>query len=565
MRSSPARHSFALGMVSIALGLAGCGDATEPDPIASTDMARSFDLSGPRSGTGNACRAGRSDRGTCTGDYQTCVLDGHNGFVGGYCTQDCKALACGDDSTCVRLAAGFERCLVHCNSDDDCRAPDYVCSPYKACIPALGVYLGNEVRPGTADGEACVTPPEARPTSAFATSRQVSVVSGAQPSLATNAAQGTIVTSWINLYGPTYLAVSSSSDDGASFSHPATLPPNIRVDTSVTQSDPVVAVDSKGTYYVAWLGQEANDALYAVYVARSMDGGVTFGDVFIVAKSDDTLTDAQFARPWIAVGPDDSVYVSWAGAMREDQAPAVLVARSVDGAQTFTAPVVATPAMSTQHARPQIAVSSDGSVYVASVELLGDTFGDVRNKVSLQRLTADLALDGGRVQLSGEGESPTLDWPSLVVDGDHVYVAYTAGSVYGAWDIRVAASADRGATFHPSVIANSDPSCATHFHPALAVDSSRRVHVVFYDNRYGDGNLFHAVSIGDAGSGSLAFGDNELVNDAPFPFTTESAGPDWLGAHPAIAIANGTIYVAWTDPRTNGTAQIFFSQAEVSP
>jgi hypothetical protein len=549
---------------SLSVAIAACDDEPPADPLQSTDMAQTFDLSGPRSGTGTACQASRSDRGTCKGDFQTCILDGHNGFVGGYCTQDCATVDCDDDSACVRLAPGFDRCLVRCNTDDDCRAPDYVCAPYKACVPALGVYLGDQIRPGTADGEACTMAPDPRPKTAFDDNQQLTLVSGAQPSLAVDPVHHAVVATWANQYGNPVIGVRSSSDGGATFpDDPFFLPPDIRVATSQSQSDPVVAVDSQGTFYIVWLGANANDAAGVVYVARSTDGGASFPDVFIVAKSDDSLQDAQFARPWIAVGPDDSVYVSWAGVLTNGVSAQVLVSRSQDNGETWDPPVVATAENETQHARPQIAVSSDGTVYVSSLELVGEAFGDVRNKVVVQRLTADLVRDGGRIVMSGIMDSPPLDWPSLAVDGSKVYVAYPSGNVHGVWDIRVAASPDKGATVRPSVVVNTDASCATHFHPATAIGPDHRLHVVFYDNRFGEGNLFHAKATSGAESASFGFGANDLVNDASFPFTTEVGGTDWLGAHPALAATSNGLDVAWTDTRVNTTAQIYYTHKAV--
>ena len=178
----------------------------------------------------------------------------------------------------------------------------------------------------------------------------------------------------------------------------------------------------------------------------------------------------------------------------------------------------------------------------------------------LQRLTADLALDGPPVVVSGAGDSPPFDEASIAVSGTSVYVAYTSGTPLGAWDTRVAASSDRGTSFAAPVTVNDDGTCATHMHPAISIDGAGRAHVIFYDNRYGTAALMHSAAAAPASAGPLKFSANEFVNDASFTFTTERDFGDWLGDYPGIASAGAHTYVVWTDNRVNDTSQIFFSR-----
>jgi hypothetical protein len=148
----------------------------------------------------------------------------------------------------------------------------------------------------------------------------------------------------------------------------------------------------------------------------------------------------------------------------------------------------------------------------------------------------------------------------VVVDGKKVYVGFISGDFRGAWDVRVAASLDRGSTFAPSVKVNDDASCATHFHHTLAVDGAGALHALFYDNRYLVGNVFHAVSGSAQPAAPLGFSVNTFVNDASFPFTTARDTVGWLGDYLGLAAAGSSLWAVWTDPRGDGAERIYFAR-----
>ena len=559
MISNSSLRRFTLACV---IALVGCGGDSSSSPTdgGTPDLKRVVDLTGPRSGVGAACETGRGPHGTCKGDDSICFGDGEFGFKGGYCSQRCNSVACPSDAECVKVAGGFDICLALCNSDADCRTPGYVCTDYQACVPVGGIYLGSEVRPGTNAGAACVQPTVAPPNgSPFEPNQQLSTITGGEVHLAVDELRGTAVAAWIQLYGTQSIGVVSSQDGGASWSAPSFLPLPTSIDHNDAQSDPVVAVDSEGRYFITWIGFNGNTgAGFNVYVARSEDGGITFPDLFLAAPKTEFTTAAFLDKPWIAVGPDDSIYITWSAIVNPQGNAVIRIARSTDHGQSWSAPVTVTPDDSVFHNLAEVAVAQDGTVYVANVELNASNFGDPANKIALQRFSSALVPEGGRIVLSKGADSPPFDEPSLAVDGNNVYVAFASGTAAGDWDIRVVASHDRGVTVLPSVKANDDASCATHLHPGVAVDGAGKLHVVFYDNRYLEGALMHTAS---AGTGTLSFAQNTFVNDKPFGFTTERNAIDWLGDYVGITAHGNHVYVVWTDPRVNQTSQIFFSRA----
>jgi len=536
--------------------VAGCGDDAGNVDAGPPDMARRIvDLSGTRSGIGQSCKAGKAPRGTCAGDDAVCLTDGQLGLNGGYCVQDCVSTGCPSDSDCVELAPRFDLCMALCNTDADCRASEgYVCSDYNVCVPQLGFYLGSAIRPGTNAGDAC-DPSKQTPSASFAANQQLSVLNGSQTTIAVDEVNSAIIVAWVNLYGAPTVMVASSQDGGMTFNPPIALPPDNLVDNNDTQSDPVAAVDSTGTFFVAWTGSGTDPT--NVYVARSTDGGLSFPDVFVASPPGESALDT-LSKPSIAIGPDDTIYVSWTTTTTGQRV--VRVVSSADGGATWTPPADATPDDSVDHENARIAVSSDLSVYATWVEVNGDPNGDAKNEVAIQRLNADLSLHGGRIKVSSTTDTPTLDVPGIAVDGTKVYVIYTSGSPEGQWDIRAAFSPDSGTTIKPSVKVNSDMTCATHFHPAVALDATGVLHVAFYDNRNLDGAVRHTTATATAG-GVLSFKTEDVVNDMPFPFTTESGSFDWLGDYLGLWAGQG-VYLGWADTRTNDTAQILFTESQ---
>jgi hypothetical protein len=543
----------------------GCGSAAVGGVDAGPpDMARRIvNLSGTRSGTGNACTipSDATPKGTCQSEIATCYTDGQHGFKDGYCSQDCGRLPCPSDAECVSISSDVNLCFALCNTDSDCR-DGYVCTDYNACVPALGFYPGDSIVPGTNAGMAC-DPAAQVPSQAFAANQQLSIINGAQTAIAVDHTGANVLVVWVNLYDTQTLMYSSSQYGGAlsgglpTFSAPYPLPPDTSVDNTTTQSDPAAAVDSTGAFYVVWTGS-GNDP-DNVFVATSSDG-LNF-DVSVVSPPGESGLDT-LSKPSIAIGADDTIYVGWTTTISDMGSRVVRVVSSADGGMTWSDPVTVTPDDSIDHENARVAVSSDGTVYATWVEVNGDPHGDKANHIGLAALAADLTPVGVPKVISQANDTPALDVPSISVDGTRVYVAYTSGSPEGQWDVMLAYSFDGGVTVKPSVKVNGDARCATHFHPTTALDGNHVLHVAYYDNRNLDGGVREATAKG-TGTGAavvLSFPSEELVSDMPFPFSTEAGSFNWLGDYLGMAIVGQNIYLGWADTRTRDTAQIQFSR-----
>jgi hypothetical protein len=160
---------------------------------------------------------------------------------------------------------------------------------------------------------------------------------------------GAIYAVWTEYEGALWLA--RSADGGRSFSDPR----KITGDGARPARAPSLALALDGTLYLAWtLGE---DPAADIHVAKSTDGGASFGAARIVAASK-TFSDA----PKLVVGPRGTLHLVYAEKDR------IRYTRSEDGAQTFEPPrEISNPGA----AYPALSLDAHGNPYVIW-ELLPD-------------------------------------------------------------------------------------------------------------------------------------------------------------------------------------------------
>jgi hypothetical protein len=153
-----------------------------------------------------------------------------------------------------------------------------------------------------------------------------------------------------------------SDDGGASFSEPANLS-NFskggdgkgRISRDVWHNGSFdLAVGADGRLYVAWTEYEGR-----LLLRRSTDRGKTFLGL-------QQLKEKHPARaPSLALGPEQSVYLAWT--VGEDKAADIRVARSLDGGASFAEPVIVAKSEGYSDA-PKLAVDKEGGVHLAYAE-----------------------------------------------------------------------------------------------------------------------------------------------------------------------------------------------------
>lgn len=220
-----------------------------------------------------------------------------------------------------------------------------------------------------------------------------------EPTIAINPSNpDNVVIAYHDAYGFYFgISVVYSLDGGVSWLGPIRMPlANSIFDFLL--SDPALAADRKGNFYLAYMSFAFinNDLV----VAKSSDGGASWKPV--VAVSRDPSFAFIYDKPWIAVGPDptnldrDIIYLSYTefGGFLGEPTAQIKVARSIDGGETWDEPVPVSELFVSsirlvQGSMP--AVDSQGVLYVAYYDSLDDgwTIGCFENRVAK-------SLDAGR-------------------------------------------------------------------------------------------------------------------------------------------------------------------------
>jgi PKD repeat protein len=331
--------------------------------------------------------------------------------------------------------------------------------------------------------------------------------------------------------------------------------------------DPSMAIHDVNNVYFGYIAfNRTIDNAGGVYVSKSTDGGLTWGDPVPVALN--TLTIFQ-DKDYITVdatgGPHDgNVYVTWT---RFASDYPIYFSRSTDGGASFSAGVKISDASlnSCQGSIP--VVGPNGEIYVAWLNY--DT--------SAIRLTK--SLDGGLtfstpVKVADISEIPSPlpggsfrndSFPSMAVDPTNGYV-YVVWSDYrnGDADIYFTRSTDGGTTWSTPLRINDD-TLGNDFHqffPWIATSPNGKVYASWFDSR-NDPNPYqqpfiydeYAVASTDHGA---TFGPNvrisEVSSDASIGF-----GGQFIGDYSSLAATSNFIFPAWVDTRRSN--QDIFTQS----
>jgi hypothetical protein len=348
-------------------------------------------------------------------------------------------------------------------------------------------------------------------------------------------------------------------------------------------------------FYLAWLSYDVDAASgvaknATVQVATSNDDGATWqGPVRADDPADSgTVPGTGPDKPWLVTSPrDGSVWLAYRSG--RDALIRVRSAPANPAPPQFTTPSVlvfdprnlppgSDPDLAIgANGRPRIAVADTGDVLVTWIHVLGDVQGSDHNSVQFARMPVSLGAFGTPVTVNAASERVVFDDAPVVVGpgGATVFVGYVINlaqatptmALVPAWEVRIARSVD-GVSFATRTSPAGEPSSfaggciITRMRPSLALQRLPtgvvRLHVAFYDNRYGSG-----YTAADPGLGafvytytdSTGFQAVQYLNDADFSESIVDSGPLWLGDYTALAVTPGSgtdrrLFSAWTDTRT---------------
>ena len=300
------------------------------------------------------------------------------------------------------------------------------------------------------------------------------------------------------------------------------------------------------TVYIVF-DDERNSSNRYVYFSKSTDAGTTWSPNI---RIDGDLPGIETGGASITLDAKGWLYVTWmsweAGNDRN-----VYFAKSTDGGENFSYPVIVNDTTRTTQEMPSIAVDSSGQkIFIA--------WDDTRNPVGFPNydIYFSRSTDGGlnfepsiRVDDTGN-DSSWQQIPSIgcTRSGDTIYVAWRDDRNCNGTDnidVYFSRSVDGGVSFEPNILVNDTVGTTwkRQWDPSLWVDNSGTIYIVWDDGFY--------PSFAKSIDGGQSFIGEQSVSDT-------ATG----GKYPSICSINDSfIYVAWQDQRTYSQTgdDIYFS------
>lgn len=367
----------------------------------------------------------------------------------------------------------------------------------------------------------------------------------AQTSIAT-AANGTVVAAFIAFFSDNTSSIgyAISKDYGETWAPPQYVAsPGGRL-----ASNPVVAADGQGRFYLAWLGFRASGPVDEhVYLSKLDAATGTFGAP-VTASDDGTSTTRDFDKPSIAIDANDNVLLTWAD-FTTVGAAVLTFARSTDGA-TFTRSTIASGAAfgNLAYLCLDSSVGPAAPLYVVHLAQ-GAT------------LALETSTDQGKTWTNSliPAVNVVFQNPTCVAEDKNLWVAYASGMAAPSPGMNapgdsvfVAASTNGGGVFGPPVSVTGAPSTTLYLFPQIARSSTGKLELVYYQGTDGQpAALTRAVSQGGA-----TWTPSKIADAGTF--TLDRSIASWLGDYLGVA-SSGSTFVSFTE-NTKNKAHIGFAK-----
>lgn len=402
------------------------------------------------------------------------------------------------------------------------------------------------------------------------------------------------------------LGISYSFDAGATWTDTQLGVPSDPSGTSLGFIfDPFIDSDSQGHVFAGYIAATGSfTGPSGLYVERSQDGGVSWSGPTTVAFNPAAVgpIDPSYRfndRPDMTVDGSDDVYVTWIKDVGIGQptsdiyfaksppavppSPGNLTGLDFTGVSpgSVAQQTVNDGANGTDRANaPDVAVASDGTVYVAWIDV------DVTNpNPQTAPLMIDRSTDGG-VTFGADGTAKTItslakhlstatgtaddaragSYPAIAVDPSNpqtLYMAYAADPI-GAdeADIFLIASTDGGVTWSAPSRVNDDATTNDQFHPAIALTPGGAIEVAWYDKRNAANDDAWDVYLAQSTDGGATFSANVRITDQSFSTPTDAFGIEpWLGEYLGLEVDASTAYLAFTSGINDAEGDVFFDTA----
>ncbi|HXU34971.1 MAG TPA: sialidase family protein [Blastocatellia bacterium] len=362
-------------------------------------------------------------------------------------------------------------------------------------------------------------------------------------------------------------------------------------------SDPSVAADLNGNFYICALMLDNSNFDTSVYVFKSTDGGRTFGDpspvVLDIANPNPRLIDKCYMTVDASASSafKNTVYAVWTMKAIQDSGQDLSVIRSAHrrpGDAGFSEPkTISHPGIMMG---ASLATGPNGEFYAAWIGLPAQVIlFNASTDGGVTFLPADVTTSDVDIHdLVGSLEEPSPALRILGMERMHSYPVLDVdrstgpnrGSIYVAWaettnrrnaDVFVEKlpPPNGGNPQHSSPVkVNNDGSGTDQFFPWLSVDPTNGwVEVGFYDRRDDPNDLLNNMYLAHSTDGGATFGENTRVSEVSSdPRIQSQVGGAFgsfigLGDYLGMVATRGKAHMFWADTR-RGKQDVFYGQID---
>lgn len=385
--------------------------------------------------------------------------------------------------------------------------------------------------------------------------------------------QNNIIAAWMRLRtdGKVWIASKASFDKGQTWSAINFMPHDTIINGS---ADVSIAFHHSGKAYLSWINfRQTPDTAGAVFVAKSTDGGLTWGTPNLVIGSQH-LSDEPFDRPWIAVDNSGganggalfitSMTAYWNGGQHH-----IYLRTSTDEGNTWSAiKQVDTIGYSTGQLTASyggIAVGKDGKAYIAYLSYDTTVSPFVRYYCTTstdlgQTLQYNLI---GNATISG-GSDFTKAWSinaNPAIDDNAILTWVDKRN--GDYDILVSQTVNGGSTWSAPKRVNDDTigNGVEQDMVWASFSPSGKFGIAWRDRRLNGTGItvpfdIYATIAADT---LLNFSTNSKITTVASPYFVVPQGNSFIG----VAMADSTLYLNWGDYRNSPDWDIYFQKKDL--